>query len=67
MCSCEELSESAARSETYMKQPRPSKMNPKEDVMLSMETPNCCVRRTYPALASGDSAPSRLAAKVLQN
>ena len=49
-----------------MKQPKPRRMKPNEDVMSSIETLNCSTSNPYPALASGERAPSRLAANVLQ-
>ena len=45
-----------------MKQPRPNKIVPKEDVIVSTDTLNFSESKTYPALARGDRAPSRLAA-----
>ena len=49
-----------------MKQPRPNKIVPKEDVTVSTDTLNFSESKTYPALARGDRAPSRLAAKHLR-
>lgn len=51
---------------THMKHPRPNKIVPKEDVTVSTDTLNCFDNKAYPALARGDNAPSRLAAKQLQ-
>ncbi len=47
--------------------PSPRTRAPKEDVISSTETSNCFANSTYPALATGDSTPARLVAKILHS
>ena len=49
-----------------MKTPKPSRRKPKVEVTSSIDILNCWERRTYPALARGESAPSRLATNALK-